>query len=203
MIWRWVVGVVLGAIVLGYMLSTFVFFPGFGRGPVVTVPNLRGKSLAQARRQLDRVDLVLERGSSLVHPSIPAGAVLAQNPLPGQETSRGDAVHVTLSAGPDRRPVPPVEGLTGEQAQAVLRRTGFQVRVDTVPDDRPAGRIVGLRPAPGTVLRVPAAVQLLLAQGPPPPPPQEAAPEPEPAVRERGPRLLGVPVTEAEPDTTS
>lgn len=201
MIWRWVVGVVLGAFVLGYLATTLVFFPGFGRGPIVTVPDLRGRSLAQARRQLDRAGLVLERGSSLVHPRVPAGAVLAQNPLPGQETSRGDAVHVTLSAGPDRRPVPPVDGLTGEQARAVLQRTGFQVQVQIVPDDRPAGRVVGLRPAPGTVLSVPAPVQLFLAQGPPPAPVQEEAPAPEPAERDTGPRLLGVPVTEAEPDT--
>jgi serine/threonine-protein kinase len=162
----------------------------------VTVPDVRGRTLAQAERQIERVGLEIERGSTFAHPTVPRGAVLAQSPLPGQETSRGDAVRVTVSAGPDQRPVPDISGLSGDQARRVLANTGYQVHVEIVSDARPAGRVVAVQPAAGTVLRVPGRVLLQLSAGPPPPPPSvvgaaslpapmepsEPDPEPDPEV---------------------
>jgi beta-lactam-binding protein with PASTA domain len=162
-----VAGGVLGAFLLGYLVTTLLFFPGWGRDAIVTVPDLRGKTLGQARRLADRADLEVERGSTLVHARVPAGAVLAQSPLPGQEVTRGAEVRVILSAGPDRRPVPAVDQLTGEQAEMLLRNTGFQVRVTRVHDERPAGRVVGVSPASGTQVPVRSVVELVLSAGPP------------------------------------
>lgn len=186
-----VVGV---AFLVGYAFTALLFFPGWGRGTIVAVPDVRGRSLAQAERRIERAGLVLERGTTLVHPTVPRGAVLAQVPLPGQETSRGDAVRVTLSAGPDRRAVPDVSMLTGEQAHLALARTGYQVQVQTVPDTRPAGRVVAVQPAAGTVLPVAARVVLQLSSGPPPPAPDTS--RGAPARREPEPEL------EVEPDDT-
>ena len=188
---RRVLAVVGGAFVFGYLFAALFFFPGWGRRAIVTVPDMRGRPLAQARRLADRAGLEIERGTTLAHPTVRRGAVLAQDPLPGQETTRGDAVRVTLSAGPDRRPVPPVAGLLGEQAHKLLLRTGFQVRLDSVVDERPAGRIVAVEPESGTVLPLPASVLLRISRGPPPPPPPapgEVA-VPEPAVEEPKPAV--------------
>lgn len=158
---------VLGAFVLGYLLTTLLFFPGWGGEGIVTVPDLRGKTLAQAKRLAGRADLELEEGSKLTHARVPAGAVLAQTPLPGQEITRGAEVRVILSSGPDRRPVPSVEQLTGQQAEALLRNTGFAVRVVRVPDERPVGRVLGVNPAAGTPVPAGAPVELRLSAGPP------------------------------------
>lgn len=197
-----VIGV--AAFAVGYALTVLLFFPGWwGRGTIVTVPDVRGRTLAQAERQIERVGLEIERGNTFAHPTVPRGGVLAQSPLPGQETSRGDAVRVTLSAGPDRRPVPDVSGLSGDQARRVLANTGYRVQVEMVPDDRPAGRVVAVRPAAGTVLRVPARVLLQLSVGPPPPPPsadgtaslpaQTELSEPEPEPDPEEPDTVGIP----------
>jgi beta-lactam-binding protein with PASTA domain len=158
---------VLGTFLLGYLLTMLLFFPGWGDGGIVTVPDLRGKTLAQAKRLASRADLELEEGSTLAHARVPAGAVLAQTPLPGQETTRGSAVRVIVSSGPDRRPVPAVEQLTGAQAEALLRNTGFAVRVARVHDERPVGRVLGVKPAAGTPVPAGAPVELVLSAGPP------------------------------------
>lgn len=179
-----------GAFLGGYLLAALLFFPGWGRRAIVTVPDLRGRSVAQARRIADRAGLQLERGATVAHPAVARGAVIAQHPLPGQETARGDQVRVLLSAGRPRRAVPPVLGLLGEQARNLLLRSGFQVGIDTVEDERPAGRIVSVQPASGTVLQLPAAVQLHLSSGPPPPPP---VPVDSTSPRASAP-LVGVPV---------
>lgn len=197
---RQILAVVGLAFLIGYAFTALLLFPGWGRGTIVAVPDVRGRSFAQAERRIERAGLVLERGTTLVHPTVPRGAVLAQVPLPGQETSRGDAVRITLSAGPDRRAVPDVSMLTGEQAHLALARTGYQVEVQTVPDNRPAGRVVAVQPAAGTVLPVAGRVLLQLSAGPPPPAPdtthrEQARPEPEPEPEEADTGLAAPPDT--------
>ena len=162
-----VVGWGLGAFALGYLVTTLLVFPGFGREAIVTVPDLRGQTFSQARRLADRAGLEVERGAALNHPTVPRGAVLMQSPLPGQETTRGAVIRVTLSEGRARRPVPQVTDLTATQAQSLLRQMGFAVRVRRVVSQRAAGRVLGVVPDPGTVLPIPAAVELRVSSGPP------------------------------------
>ncbi|MEW5928447.1 MAG: PASTA domain-containing protein [Gemmatimonadota bacterium] len=161
------VGLGLGAFVVGYVLTTLLVFPGFGRQAIVTVPDLRGRTFDAARRAADDAGVDVERGPSLYHAAADSGAVLAQSPLPGQEVTRGSVVRLTLSAGRERRPVPQVGDLTADQAQSLLQRTGFAVRVRRVLSDRAAGRVLGVNPKEGTQLPVRSTVELTLSAGPP------------------------------------
>ncbi|HEX5520975.1 MAG TPA: PASTA domain-containing protein [Longimicrobiaceae bacterium] len=158
------IGVVMFA--LGYLLATLLFFRG-GAAHVVTVPDLRGETEAEAARVLDRLDLAMERGSALVHPEVPAGSVLAQSPLPGQEVPPGSVVRVTLSAGRDRITVPDVSRFGAAQAQELLTRSGFEVRIDSVPNERARGRVIATEPAAGTPVELPAQLRLIVSAGPP------------------------------------
>jgi serine/threonine-protein kinase len=162
-----VLGIGLGAFVVGYALTTLLVFPGFGRQAIVTVPDLRGRTFAVARRLADDAGVEVSRGPWLYHPSVDSGAVLAQSPLPGQEVTRGAMVRLTLSAGRERRPVPQVTDLTAAQAQDLLRRTGFAVRVRRVLSERAEGRVLGVKPEAGTTLPVLSTVELTLSAGPP------------------------------------
>lgn len=165
----WILGVGLGAFLLGYAATAVLFFPG-SRRDVITVPEVRGRTEAEARRALEEVDLVLERGSSLVHPQAPAGTVLAQSPLPGREVARGAAVQVTLSSGRERRAVPEIGSMNSEQARQFLARAGFEVEVEEVHNSRRAGTVLELRPAAGTQVEMPGRVLMVVSAGPPPVP---------------------------------
>jgi serine/threonine-protein kinase len=157
----------LGAFVVGYVLTTLLVFPGFGRQAIVTVPDLRGRTFAAARRAADDAGVDVARGPALYHATVDSGAVLAQSPLPGQEVTRGSVVRLTLSAGRERRPVPQVSDLTADQAQSLLQRTGFAVRVRRVLSERAEGRVLGVNPKEGTQLPVRSTVELTLSAGPP------------------------------------
>lgn len=164
----WIVGVGLASFLLGYVATTVLFFPSRDRPEIVTVPDLRGSTEDAARRELSRVGLELEVGNALAHPRIPSGAVLAQEPLPGREVSPGSTIRVTLSAGRDRRTVPPLAGYTAEQARSVLEGMGFTVEVEETPSEREPGELLEVRPAPGTAVELPTAVRLVVSAGPPP-----------------------------------
>ena len=157
----------LGCFLAGYLFITILFFPGFGRSAIVTVPDLRNRPAATADRILDRLGLEMERGGSLPNPRIAAGRVLTQVPLPGQEVTRGSEVRVIISDGPERRPVPSIEGLGRDAATALLQRMGFTVRVRSVQDNSPEGRVLGMQPKAGTQVAMPAVVVLTLSAGPP------------------------------------
>ncbi len=180
----WILGVAFGAFLLGYLFTALLFFPGRGRSDVVTVPDVRGLSELEARRLLDRVGLELDRGRSLVHPEVPEGAVLVQSPMSGREVSPGSAVRVTLSAGRDRRAVPDVSALTAEQAQTLLTRTGFEVQTVEIESPHRAGTVLEVQPSAGTLVELPARVQLVLSAGPPPVDVPDLSNLPEPQARD-------------------
>ncbi len=164
---RWVIAVGLGGFLLGFLLITLLFFPGFGRSPIVTVPDVRGRTLSAAERALERVGLELERGDSLPNPRIAKGRVLAQVPLPGSEATRGSEVRVVISRGPEMRPVPSIRGLSLLQAQAAIARMGFGVRLLRVQNPEEEGAILGMKPQAGQLLAVGDSVEITLSAGPP------------------------------------
>ncbi|HYH80550.1 MAG TPA: PASTA domain-containing protein, partial [Longimicrobium sp.] len=47
----------LGGFFAGYLFITLLFFPGFGRSAIVTVPDVRGMTQTAARRALARAGL--------------------------------------------------------------------------------------------------------------------------------------------------
>lgn len=165
--WAWALGVLVLAFALGYVLTALVFFPSSDRPPVVAVPDLREMDEGAARAAASAVGLELEMGDTFPNPAVPAGRILSQTPLPGQEVAPGSPVRVILSGGAERRAVPVVTAMTAEQATRVLEASGFQVSIEEVEDLRAAGRVVGVEPGPGTELQVPAAVRLRVSSGPP------------------------------------
>ena len=153
----------------GYLFSTRVLFPAPPPpGDLREVPNLTGAGPGEAGTLTREVGLVLGGIDSLRHPTVMEGIVLGQNPLPGQLALAGDSVHVTVSLGPEVRPVPDVLRLRGERAVMVLEATGFTVAVDSAEGDVPAGSVMRIEPPPDTEIALPAEVLVTVSLGPPP-----------------------------------
>ncbi|MBW3569511.1 MAG: PASTA domain-containing protein [Gemmatimonadetes bacterium] len=164
---RWVLAAGVGCFVLGYVLVTLVFFPGFGRSPIVTVPDVTGRPRAQAERMLDRLGLEVERGQPIANPRMRRGRVLMQTPLAGEEVARGSTVRIVLSAGPEMREVPSIAGLPRRDAIGLLQRYGFRVNIRTIRHRSEEGVIVGTRPERGKQAPVGGVVELVVSAGPP------------------------------------
>lgn len=160
-----VAAVVLGTFGLGFGVTALSFSGGAGV-EVATVPDLRDMTLNQAERALDRSDLEIAVTDSFPNPDTPAGAILAQSPLPGQEVSPGSEVQVFLSTGARRPAVPSVSGMPLVLATRALQTAGFEVLVEEAEGEGPRGRVIGTEPQAGSALRLPATVRLLVSSGP-------------------------------------
>jgi eukaryotic-like serine/threonine-protein kinase len=159
----------LGALGLGfgYLVATRVVFP-VPKPPsdLVTVPAVEGVTVAEAETRMADAGLVLGTVEGIRHPTLDSGVVVGQGPIGGQLLKRGGEVRLTISLGPQRQAVPDVMRLLGDRAVRVLESTGFQVTVDSVESDLPAGSIVTVDPAAGTMLQVPAEVRVTVSRGP-------------------------------------
>jgi serine/threonine-protein kinase len=150
------------------MFSTRVLFPAPPPpGDLREVPDLTGMEPDGAGIMLRTAGLTPGRVDSVRHPTVSEGLVLGQSPLPGQLAQAGDSVRVTVSLGPEVRPVPDVLRLRGERALMVLEATGFSVAVDSAEGDAPAGTVVGIEPPPETEIALPAEILLTVSLGPP------------------------------------
>ena len=157
----------LSMFVFGYLLMTFLFFPGFGRSPIVTVPDLTGRTAGQAARAVDRLGLEMQRGGQLPNPRVGRGRVLMQTPLPGEEVARGTQVRIVLSSGAETRVIPSIRGLSRADAIGLLQRYGFRVAIRNVVNRAEEGTILGVRPDAGKQAALPGPVELLISSGPP------------------------------------
>ena len=165
------IGVVgLGAVgwLVGYVLATQVFFPAPPPpGDLFDVPDVRGLGVASASERLAGAGLELGVTDSLRHPTVAAGLVLGQSPLPGQVARPETPVRVTVSMGPQMRAVPDVLRLDEARARVVLETSGFVVSVVTTQAEEPRGSVIQVSPPPDRVVALPAQIRMVVSAGPP------------------------------------
>lgn len=154
---------------VGYLFATKVLFPAPERdvSGLVEVPRVVGMDVSSARGLIVAGGLLTGPVDSLRHPTVPRGSVLGQSPLPGQLSVGQGEIRMTVSSGPEIRPVPDVSRLRADRAITVLEASGFQVLADSVESEMPQGRVISLAPSPETPVALPAEVQVLVSLGPP------------------------------------
>jgi beta-lactam-binding protein with PASTA domain len=164
---KWVLIAGFSCFVIGYLVVTLLFFPGFGRSAIVTVPDLTGRSRGAAERAVERLGLRAERGQPIPNPRMRRGRVLMQTPLPGEEVPRGSTVRIVLSSGPEMRQVPSIRGLARPDAIGLLQRFGFQVAIRRLQHRGEENSLIGTLPEAGKPAPVGGRVVILVSNGPP------------------------------------
>ncbi|WP_346006907.1 Stk1 family PASTA domain-containing Ser/Thr kinase [Janibacter terrae] len=140
----------------------------FSRGPErYEVPDLEGRTTAQATADLERRHLATGTTTQAWDEEVPAGEVVSSAPAAGTELKRDATVDLVVSKGPEPIPVPSVVGQTTAAATSTLEGKGFDVaRADdawstTVPKDS----VISQAPASGTLTRG-ETVTLTVSKGP-------------------------------------
>jgi serine/threonine-protein kinase len=113
-----------------------------------TVPNLKGKSLADATAALSGIGLVVAQGPDQFSTTVPPGEVMSQDPAAGKPVPRGGTVTLVLSKGPDLVTVPDLTGLDANGIKTALQNAGFTIgAVNGNPAAQFTGLSVGGKPA--------------------------------------------------------
>jgi eukaryotic-like serine/threonine-protein kinase len=91
------------------------------------IPDLTGKTLAEATAELTALGLVVAEAPSVPHPDIAAGKISVQLPIAGESLARGETVTVTVSAGQRTTLVPSIYGKNFVTVKERLERYGMVI----------------------------------------------------------------------------
>lgn len=145
---------------------------------VCTVPDVRERTVAEARGILSSGNLQLNVIDSVYHEGVRPGAVVEQRPPAGSTVKMGGTVGVTVTAfNPPQIQLPALVGIPVRQARANLASLGFtditEVRVASDYKDLViAVKSLGVVLRPGTRLPVGSPIVIEVGEG--------YVPEPEP-----------------------
>ncbi len=150
-----------------FFLSAVIFSQVLLKSDFVTVPDLTGKAVAQARVELQKKDLSLAQKGTESNDRFEKGLIVRQDPAAGSRIRITRAVQVFTSSGSGTVTVPDLSGKTLDEALTLLQADGLtKGRLSQVHTPRlPAGRILDQRPVQGTVVERGLPVGLLLSQG--------------------------------------
>jgi beta-lactam-binding protein with PASTA domain len=150
-----------------FFLSAVVLARFILRAETVSVPDLTGKTVAEAQAELVKKDLSLSSSGSEFNDEWEKGKIIRQDPGPGSRIQATKQVHVILSVGSQRAEVPALEGKMLEAIVPLLREAGLargplsQIHTDQYA----AGKVISQFPAPGTLVERATPVALLISQG--------------------------------------
>ena len=110
----------------------------------ITVPDVTGISLDQAKRKLDRAGLKVGKITNSSGNSATSGTVVSTSPEAGESVEEGSSVDIKVSGGGDSD-IPNVSNLSAEEAQKKLENAGYKVNVTYVPvySEAEDGKVIG------------------------------------------------------------
>ena len=138
-----------------------------GRYNTTLVPDLRLKSVEEAKLEAKRLGLNLVVDAIVPSVEHPQGSVIGQEPPPNTKVKRGRKVFVTVSGGKIYRRVPDIVGMSLDMAVSSLRDLGFKVKIKPVYtlDDEP-GYVIRLEPSPGSNVPLGSTVEVYYTEEP-------------------------------------
>jgi beta-lactam-binding protein with PASTA domain len=134
-------------------------------GGEVSIPDLRGMTVADAGQRSASLGLSLQVENRLYSADVPLGRVANQSPLAGTIVRRGWRIWLTESLGPQKLAIPDVKGKDQRVATIEIRRAGFQTGViaEMPWPNVQAGAVIAQSPEPNASGVESPAMNLLVA----------------------------------------
>ncbi|MFK0289059.1 Stk1 family PASTA domain-containing Ser/Thr kinase [Streptomyces sp. NPDC090442] len=126
--------VLVGAIFIGKAM-----FGGGAKSNSITVPNLEGKTLAEAQSYGENSSFKVVKGGSKQCENAQKGQVTEQEPAADSKIDKGGTVTVTMCSGAVKVAVPDVRGMPYDEAVKQLNDKGFKnvTKTEEVSDRTP------------------------------------------------------------------
>ncbi len=141
-----------------------------GPGTYSPTPDVIGETFDQATSSLSVDGLTLTATAEEYSESVPAGSILATDPVPGDGIRPGGTVEAVVSLGPERYAVPDVRGSTPTEATNAIVTAGLATggRVEAFDDTVPMGQVARTDPAIGDPVPPDTPIDLVISKGPEP-----------------------------------
>jgi eukaryotic-like serine/threonine-protein kinase len=143
---RWILlSLVLLLVMMGSALTAMRFAI---HGREVKVPNLVGRTVAEAETEANSLGLILMVENKFYSDKIAAGRIVSQYPAPGSQVRRGWRVRSAESMGAQKSDIPNLLRQSSRAAEINVSRRGLEVAsvaVVRIPDV-PPGQVIAQNP---------------------------------------------------------
>ncbi|HEB75948.1 MAG TPA: PASTA domain-containing protein [Nitrospirae bacterium] len=152
--------------ILMAIVSSYVTFWVLGSKKTVTVPDLRGRSLVEANKELLSKRLYLKIGGEDFSTDVPTGYIIRQDIPPDNKIKEGRTIRVIISKGPRIYYMPAFVGLNLDEAKELAMKKNIKIRkiLKVHSDSFDKGIVIAQRPAPEE--KGSDSITLLLSRGP-------------------------------------
>lgn len=130
---------------------------------MVQVPDLKGKTQAEARTALEEVGLKVGDVTTENSPGLKAGQVVRTDPVSGTSVQRGATVSLVVASG--KATVPQVVGQKWDDARQALEEAGLnfnQLTPEKTTDPAKVGTVASVDPGQGTLVEAGSSVTITL-----------------------------------------
>jgi len=151
-----------------FFLSAIFFSRIIQKGELVSVPDLTGRTLAEARSDLAKHKLTLSEKGVSFSDRWEKGRIILQEPSAGSKIRLSKVVKVVLSGGSEMVETPKLTGRSFEAATKILADAGLEKgKVSQIHTSQlAAGRIIAQEPSPSPQkIKRSTPINLLVSQG--------------------------------------
>ena len=132
----------------------------------IAVENYIGKTRDEAKELIEAQGLILDV-NTVEDENEPHGLVLGQKPEEGTSVDKGSTVTLEINELPDSVPVPPLKGLTKEEAQKTLEDNSLKLGSveETFNEEVEEGKVIYSNPDGGYSVKRGTAVKVIVSKG--------------------------------------
>jgi len=161
---RGFIALLIGAIIALLLLGVAAWALLGGDANAVTVPDVTNQPIKEAQHTLD--DAGLSYDVQTQNSDKKKNTVLSQDPAGGAQAEKGDTVTLVVSKGPQKVAVPPLAGLSRDDAINEITDAGLvYAGSNDVSSDQPAGTVISSDPAEGKMVNEGSNVTLNVSNG--------------------------------------
>lgn len=150
-----------------FFISAILSFQITLKGEMVTLPSLIGKTLEEAKADLEKKKIHLVQSGVRLHQRYERGKIIFQDPPANTKVKINTEARVVLSAGKEKVIVPQLLGKNLQTIRPILEQAGLrQGKISHVHTPKyAAGKIIGQYPLPDEEVGRDTPVSLLVSQG--------------------------------------
>ncbi len=132
----------------------------------VTVPNIVGLSLSEARAKAQAVGLTISQSGSDNSDTYDKDVIMSQNPTSGSSIDKGSSIGYVISLGRGNVSVPDVTGYSQSGAKSSLESLGLSASfVEQYSDTVEKGIVISTNPSAGTKIEPGSSVTVTISKG--------------------------------------
>ncbi len=162
-----IVAIVVIIAIVAVVGAAYAFIGGGADGKI-SVPDVVGKSQAEATQLLEDAGLEVGTVSKKYDDTVAEGLVISQDPNASEEVEKGTKVKLVISQGVQTFAMPSIEGKTVEEAQEIADKNGLVLKQSSTENSSTVdvNHIISQDPAPGTGAKAGDTLYYVLSLGP-------------------------------------